>query len=156
MKREGRPCWDILVCRPMAVKDYWFIVADPAFSLEKLREMPALPSRFISDDGIFNGEYPIMGNVPLELEELDFPVMYGGSISGLDQGRDRTLLQCGTLFRVQEDTPPLPGWTSCYWNNGVTPAPVCVNRSTLEACIAAGSSSPFAGPSWRRSAPNLN
>ena len=146
MKKEGRPCWDILMCRPLVVKTYRFITEDPAVPPEKLRELPALPSHFMSDDGIFYGEHPIVGNLPLEPEELDFPIMYGGSISSLDQGRDKTLLQCGTLFRVMEGTKPLPGWVSCYRNNGVTLAPICISRSTLEACIAAGSSGPF----WER------
>ncbi len=146
MKKEGRPCWDILMCRPLVVKTYRFITDDPAVPVEALRELPALPSHFMSDDGIFLGEYPVMGNLPLRPEELDFPIMYGGSISGLDRGRDRTLLQCGRLYRALEGTPPLPGWVSCFRNNGVTPAPICINRPTLEACIAAGSSGPF----WER------
>ena len=146
MKKEGRPCWDILMCRPLAVKTYRLITEDPAFPPEKLRGTPALPAHFMTDDGLFCGEYPIVGSLSLEPEELDFPIMYGGSISSLDRGRDRTFLQCGTLFRVLEDTKPLPGWASCYRSNGVTPAPICINRSTLEACIAAGSSGPF----WER------
>lgn len=146
MKKEGRPCWDILMCRPLVVKTYRFITDDPAVPAEVLRGLPALPSYYMSDDGIFLGEYPVVGNLPLEAGELDFPIMYGGSISGLDRGRDRTLLQCGTLYRVLEDTPPLPGWVSCFRNNGVTLAPICINRPTLEACIAAGSS----GPYWER------
>lgn len=146
MKKEGRPCWDILMCRPLVVKTCRFITDDPAFPLEELQKLPALPSHYMSDDGIFLGEYPVVGNLPLEPEELDFPIMYGGSISGLDRGRDRTLFQCGTLYRALEDVPPLPGWVSCFRNNGVTPAPICIDRATLEACIAAGSS----GPYWER------
>lgn len=146
MKKEGRPCWDILMCRPLVVKTYRFITDDPAVPVEVLRELPALPSYYMSDDGIFFGEYPVVGNLPLEIGELDFPIMYGGSISGLDRGRDRTLLQCGTLYRVLEDVAPLPGWVSCFRHNGVTLAPICINRPTLEACIAAGSS----GPYWER------
>ena len=146
MKKEGRPCWDILMCRPLVVKTYRFITDDPAVPVEVLREIPALPSYYMSDDGIFLGEYPVVGNLPLEIGELDFPIMYGGSISGLDRGRNRTLFQCGRLYRVLEGTPPLPGWVSCFRNNGVTPAPICINRPTLEACIAAGSSGPF----WER------
>ncbi|MCI9586918.1 MAG: hypothetical protein HFF60_03045 [Oscillospiraceae bacterium] len=146
MKKEGRPCWDILMCRPLVVKTYRFITDDPAVPVEVLRELPALPSYYMSDDGIFLGEYPVVGNLPLEIGELDFPIMYGGSISGLDRGRDRTLLQCGTLYRVLEDVAPLPGWVSCFRHNGVTLAPICINRPTLEACIAAGSN----GPYWER------
>lgn len=146
MKKEGHPCWDILMCRPLVVKTYRFITDDPAVPVEVLRELPALPSYYMSDDGIFLGEYPVVGNLPLEIGELDFPIMYGGSISGLDQGRDRTLFQCGRLYRVLEDVAPLPGWTSCFRHNGVTLAPICINRPTLEACIAAKSS----GPYWER------
>lgn len=146
MKKEGRPCWDILMCRPLVVKTYRFITDDPAVPAEALRGLPALPSHYMSDDGIFLGEYPVVGNLPLEAEELDFPIMYGSSISGLDRGRDRTLFQCGTLYRALEDVPPLPGWASCFRHNGVTLAPICINRPTLEACIAAGSN----GPCWER------
>jgi hypothetical protein len=146
MKKEGHPCWDILMCRPLVVKTYRFITDDPAVPVEVLRELPALPSYYMSDDGIFLGEYPVVGNLPLEIGELDFPIMYGGSISGLDQGRNRTLFQCGRLYRVLEDVAPLSGWTSCFRHNGVTLAPICINRPTLEACIAAKSSSPY----WER------
>ena len=146
MKKEGHPCWDILMCRPLVVKTYRFITDDPAVPVEVLRELPALPSYYMSDDGIFLGEYPVVGNLPLEIGELDFPIMYGGSISGLDRGRNRTLFQCGRLYRVLEDVAPLSGWTSCFRHNGVTLAPICINRPTLEACIAAKSS----GPYWER------
>lgn len=145
-KREGRPCWDILMCRPLVVKTYRFITDDPAVPPEVLRGLPALPSHYMADDGIFLGEYPVVRNLPLEPEELDFPVMYGGSIDHLDRGRDRTLFQCGTLYRALEDVAPLPGWGSRFRNNGVTLAPICINRPTLEACIAAGSNGPF----WER------
>ncbi len=54
------------MCRPLAVKTCRFITDDPAVPVEVLRGFPALPSCYMSDDGIFWGEYPVVGNLPLE------------------------------------------------------------------------------------------
>lgn len=141
MRKEKEPFWDILMCRPLVVKVYHLITENPDVPPERLRELPAMPSDIVMDDEIYYGSAPIIGHLPLEDRELDFPILYGGSISGPDWGKKTALFQCGRIFKRLEGTEPLPGCMSRWRNNGVA-AEIFVRRGVWEACIAAGNNSP--------------
>lgn len=51
---------------------YRIISNDPAPALEELRRLPAMPSFYMEDYHITLGDYPIVGHLPLEEDELDF------------------------------------------------------------------------------------
>lgn len=46
-------------------------------NLQELKSKPTTPSFHMMDDQLMRGEYPIIGNIPLEAEELSFPMHYG-------------------------------------------------------------------------------
>ena len=46
-------------------------------NLQELKGKPTTPSFHMMDDQLMRGEYPIIGNIPLEVEELSFPMHYG-------------------------------------------------------------------------------
>ncbi len=46
-------------------------------NLQELKGKPTTPSFHMMDDQLMRGEYPIVGNIPLEAEELSFPMHYG-------------------------------------------------------------------------------
>lgn len=142
---KRQPTWDIVMTRPVVVKVYHLITEDPNVPVESLRSLPALPSQYMMDNELYYGQLPIVGHLPLADDELDFPVMYGGSIDLRDSGAGRVYLQCGPLFRQLEGAQVLPGCEGFRSNSvGVLNA----DRACWEACIAAGDNSPF----WARQA----
>lgn len=143
MRRKNQPFWDILVGKTLVTAVYHIITEDPFVPVEKLRQLPALPSQFMADDLLYYEEYPIIDNLPLERKELDFPIMYGESFSGRE-GNRKVCFQCGRLFRELEGEEVLPGYGS-FRNNTVF-FPALQNREALEACMAAGNNRPF----WKR------
>lgn len=46
-------------------------------NLQELKGKPTTPPFHMMDDQLMRGEYPIVGNIPLEAEELSFPMHYG-------------------------------------------------------------------------------
>lgn len=139
LRREKVPFWDIVMGKPLAVKVYHVLTEREDLPPEELRAFAACPSQYIFDNRFYYGEYEIVGNLPLEEEELDYPVMYGRSISGLD--RDKIMFQWGPVYReIPCDSGALvPG---DFRNNGVGFG-LDVDRPLLEACIAAGSNAPY-------------
>lgn len=138
-----QPAWNIVMARPVIVKAYHIITDDPGVPVEALRRLPALPSQYMMDDDLYYGGFPIVGNLPLEDDELDFPIMYGGSISYPDRDKRKVLLQCGPLFRQLEGVDVLEGCGG-FRNNGV--GGLHIHRDLWEECIAAGNN----GPLWAR------
>lgn len=135
---KRQPTWDIVMTRPVVVKVYHLITEDPDVPAERLRHLPALPSQYMMDNDLYYGQFPIVGHLPLEDDELDLPVMYGGSIDLRDSGK--VYLQCGPLFRQLEGAEVLPGCEG-FRSNSV--GGLYVDRACWEACIAAGDNGPF-------------
>lgn len=137
---KRQPAWNIVMTRPVVVKAYHLITEDPNVPVEALRRLPALPSQYMMDNDLYYGQFPIVGNLPLEREELDFPVMYGGSIDSRDKGKGKVYFQCGPLFRQLEGTEVLPGCEG-FRSNSV--GGLYLDRVTWEACTAAGDNGSF-------------
>ncbi|MCI8810525.1 MAG: hypothetical protein HFF84_10505 [Oscillibacter sp.] len=149
MRRQKKPFWDILTGKPLVTAVYRIITEDPNVSIEELRRLPALPSNFMADDLLYYGEYPIIGNLPLEQEELDFPVMYGASTFGKDRGKRKICFQCGRIFRELEGEEVLPGCEG--FRNNTVPISALYSREALEECIAVGDNRPF----WKNQSEDL-
>ena len=135
-KRKG-PFWDVLKengQRPLLVMPYRIISNDPAPALEELRRLPAMPSFYMEDYHIALGDYPIVGHLPLEEDELDFPIHYGKSIFW--QKEPQVRFQCGDVFRELEGAEPLP-YCDHFRNWGVA-LKILPMRFYLERSIADG------------------
>ena len=139
MRKAKEPFWDILMGKPLVVKVYHLITEDAKVTPGELKKLPALPSQFMMDNDLFYGNYPIIGSLPLENQELDCPIMYGGSISMRDAGKGRVLFQCGRIFREKVGTEVLHG---NFRNNGIGTG-LRIRRCLWEDCIAAGSNAPL-------------
>lgn len=139
MRKAKEPFWDILMGKPLVVKVYHLITENPNITPAELKILPALPSQFMMDNDLFYGNYSIIGHLPLETKELDYPIMYGASISMRDAGKGRILFQCGRIFREKVGTEVLHG---NFRNNGIGIG-LHINRCLWEACIAAGSNAPL-------------
>lgn len=88
------------------------------------------------DDAFFYGEYEIIGNLPLPYSELDFPVMYGSSISN----DDKIYLQLGQKFYEMANRDC--ALYSEFRNNGIGWG-VDVELPILKKCIELDSNEPY-------------
>jgi hypothetical protein len=83
---------------PLLIKIYAFISNTLEVDLNELANHGSLPSDYIMDNHIFYGENPIIGNMPLEAKEYEFPISFGRSI---DFGRKVIFLQWGFIHIEQ-------------------------------------------------------
>lgn len=80
---------------PLIIKLYAFKSDNKKVDIENLRNEKSLPSDIMMDNVIFYGEFEIIGNLPLEITEFEFPISYGMRI-------DRTpnvFLQWGLIHK---------------------------------------------------------
>ena len=82
----------------LLIKIYAFTSCNLKVDLKELATKPSLPSDYIMDNPIFYGEYPILGNLKLQLEEYEFPISFGRSI---DFSRKVIFLQWGFIHMEQ-------------------------------------------------------
>lgn len=139
LRKEKIPHWDILMGKPLIIKVYHIITKNPSMELEELRKMPAIPSQYIMDNVFFYGEYEIIGNLPLYDSELDFPIMYGRSISQLSL--DKILFQRGPIHKEIPYSPEaLISDDFRFHSIGFG---LHVNKQVLEECIKDKSNQPY-------------
>jgi len=123
--------------RPLLVMPYRIISNDPALAVEELRQVPAMPSFYMEDYHIALGDYPIVGHLPLEADELDFPIHYGRSIPL--QKEPKVIFQCGDIYQELNGAEPLQ-YCDHFGSRGVAQE-IFARRFTLERCIADGNNS---------------
>lgn len=135
MRREKQEFWDIFMSKPLVVSVYHILTEDPDISPEQLIGLKALPSCLIADNALYYGEYPIIGNGPVD-ENADYPIFYGNSIT---MGDKSVHLQIGKRhYRISEETALFDG----FRHNGVSFRPN-VRQPVLEQCIAENSNRPY-------------
>lgn len=74
-------CFRYLMGPPVLIKFYAYKSRQKKVDLNLIKAQPSLPSDYIMDNRIFYGEYEIIGNLPLEIDEFDFPISYGRKLS---------------------------------------------------------------------------
>lgn len=148
MRKNGEKFWDIVMGKPLVVAVYHIITENPSIDVSVLKNLKSCPSQFIMDNRFYYGEYEIAGYEPLP-ENVDYPVIYGRSISGRD--RNKIQFQRGHIYREipLEGNVAVPG---DFMNNGVSWS-LSINKKLLEDCIEADSNAPYwdrgAGFYWR-------
>lgn len=85
-----------LMGKPVLVKVYCFKSDSLSVDLDVVKNHPSFPSEYVFDNKWFYGEYPILGNVALLDDELDFPISYGLSKSAESK---KVLLQWGLIHK---------------------------------------------------------
>lgn len=65
---------------PLLIKLYAYKSNSKIVDIELLKNKASLPSDFIMDNVIFYGEFEIIGYLPLEIDEFEFPISYGRMI----------------------------------------------------------------------------
>ena len=147
--KSGGKFWDILMGRPLCISIYHIVTENPDVSISDLQKLKSCPSEYIMDNILYYGEYEIIGNaaLPEKAADIDYPIMYGRSISALDWNK---ICYCrGTDYREI----PLKGNSLLekdFKNGGIGYNPH-INKKLVEECIQAGSNEPF----WLREAKAL-
>lgn len=139
MRREKQEFWDILMGKPLVVCIYHILTENSNITPEQLMILKSLPSCLIADNALYYGEYPVIGNRPVE-ENADYPICYGESIT---IGDHSVHLQIGKIHRQKPNEAAL---YHTFRNNGVAFLPN-VRKPVLEQCIAEGSNRPY----WEQS-----
>lgn len=140
-KKSGEKFWDILMGRPLVVSVYHTVTENPLMDVRELALLKSCPSQFIMDNRFYYGEYEVIGHAPLP-ETVDYPIMYGPSISALD--RDKIIFQWGRIYQEipWHGNTVVPG---DFRNNGIG-CSLDVDKNVLEACIKEDSNEPY----WNR------
>lgn len=86
-----------IMTQPLLIKVYHIIDNSKNQNLNFLKSLKSLPSQYIMDNRLFYGDFEIIGNLPLEDWEIDFPISYARSISYEDF--DTVYLQYGEIYK---------------------------------------------------------
>lgn len=70
----------MIMGNPVLIKFYAFTAKNKDVDIELLKKQKSLPSDYIMDNVIFYGEYEIIGYLPLNISEFDFPISYGNTL----------------------------------------------------------------------------
>lgn len=141
----------------LVVKIY-HLISDKEINIQDCINSKCFPSQYIMDNNFYYGEHEIIGNIPIESENIDFPISYGRSISALDP--NTVYLQNGLQFKecaISEfdkyllgDNPyGLTKYSKNIQNpfrNESTGYGFNVDKEIIEKCIQENSNVPF----WNR------
>lgn len=136
MRKSGTAFWDIFMGHPLCVAVYHIITEKANLSPEQIAGKKMLPSFMIMDNIFFYGECEIIGNLPLDETETDYPIHYGQSISMLNP--NCVHYQCGKTFITLENEKAL-----FNFRNGGIGWNLNVELPILRECIKQDSNAPY-------------
>lgn len=136
MRKEGVKFWDIFMGKPLCVAVYHIATTDSNLKPEQLLGKKMLPSQMIMDNIFYYGECEIIGNIPIEENEKDYPIHYGRSISLVDPNSIK--YQCGKTYASKLLKKELGD----FKNNGIG-WDLNVKLPILLECIKQNSNDPY-------------
>lgn len=136
MRKNKVPFWEIFMGKPLCVSVYRIATERTDCRAEELAALPSLPSTMVMDNIFYYGECEIIGNLPLQPEDEDYPIHYGQSIS---IGDSSLCYQRGKTFLTLPNEKELfPGF-----RNGQIGWQLNVCLPILLECIQADSNLPY-------------
>lgn len=145
-----------LMTQPLVVKVYHYIDQTKKQDLHYLKSLQSLPAQYIMDNQLYFGDFEVLGNLPLEDWELDFPISYARSIQYGDF--DTVYLQYGEIYKETHRSTwykhieiPNPNskydWDKCLkfnpYRNESVDFNLSLDKTTLEQVIAKKSNQPY-------------
>lgn len=98
--RNDHPGLTNLMGKCLIVKVYHQISEHLDADLDILSKTKALPSQVMMDNHFYYGENPIIGNKPLQMDELDMLISYSRSINSANY--NKVYLQYGMIYKELE------------------------------------------------------
>lgn len=130
-----------LMTKPLVVKVYHRISKDKNIDISELRSHNCFPSQYIMDNKLFYGDYEIIGNLPLEMPELEFPISFSRSIDHNNMGI--VYLQWGLIYREKNiNTLPKNLSEITFRNEGIG-FNLDLNKRIVENCIISNSNEDY-------------
>lgn len=145
-----------IMTQPLLIKVYSVINPSKNIDLNFLKTLNSLPSQYIMDNALFYADFEVIGNLPLEDSEIEFPISYARSISYDDI--KTVYLQYGKIYKethrdkfykyVEIPNPDSKTeWDKCLkfnpHRNESIGASLNFNKSTLEKVILENSNASF-------------
>ena len=139
-KKAKKPFWDVLQgTRPLLVAPCRILTRDPDLGPEELKKLPLMPSFYLEDFHLAVGDYPVVGHLPLEREEMDYPIRYGRAVPWTE--KPKVVFQCGEVFRELEGAEP-PPYCDQFRGWGVR-GEIFTMRRPLEESVSLDSNAPY-------------
>lgn len=134
LRKEKIPFWDIMFGKPLVIKVYHIITEEKFIDLKKLQKLPAIPAQHIMDNVFYYGEYEIIGNLQLEENELDSPIMYGSE-------NNKIIFQQGPVYKLIDFSSDV--MVRGNFRNSAIGFTIRVYKNILEECINKNSNLPY-------------
>ncbi|GAB1858343.1 immunity 26/phosphotriesterase HocA family protein [Flavobacteriaceae bacterium MHTCC 0001] len=123
-----------LMQQPLTVKIYHKISPHKNIDLTALKKLLCFPSQYIMDNRLFYGDYEVIGNLPLEDSELEFPISFSRSIH-IDTP-EIVYLQWGLIYK-ETTTQKLPeDLQDIMYRKESIGLVIQLNKDILVNCIA--------------------
>ena len=112
MRNNNEKFWDILMGTPVVASLYHIVTDNKNISLDELKNLQSFPSETVMDKNFITGEYEIIGNIPVDFKNEDFPIMYGNSF-------DEVKKVCYQRGKEYHEITNSVAISSSYKNNGI-------------------------------------
>ena len=142
MRRDGIKFWEIFMGKPLCVAVYHVATTNQNLKPNDLIGKKMLPSHMIMDNIFYYGECEIIGNLPIEENEMNYPIHYGRSISLREPNTIN--YQCGKTFVSRKFKKELGDF-----RNGGIGWDLTVKLPILLECIKDDSNNPY----WKMISP---
>ncbi|WP_298313405.1 immunity 26/phosphotriesterase HocA family protein [uncultured Aquimarina sp.] len=122
-----------LMAQPLTVKVYHQISQTKDVDLIELKSQKCFPAEYIMDNKLFYNDFEIIGNVPLENFELEFPISFSRSINYKDEGL--VYFQWGLMYKEKNISQIPQDLRDHYFRNEGIGMELTLNKKTLVNCI---------------------
>jgi len=122
-----------LMAQPLTVKIYHKISQNKDVDFSQLKSQKCFPSEHIMDNKLFYGDFEIIGNLPLENSELEFPMSFSRSINYKHQGL--IYFQWGPIYKEKNINQIPKKLKDNYFRNEGIGMGLNLNKKILVNCI---------------------
>ncbi|WP_062054554.1 immunity 26/phosphotriesterase HocA family protein [Aquimarina longa] len=122
-----------LMAQPLTIKVYHHISETKNIDVSILKNKKCFPSEHIMDNRLFYGDYEIIGNLPLENSEMEFPMSFSESIDYSNKGL--IYFQWGFIYKEKNIKQISKSIVGNYFRNEGVGVGLRLNKKILINCI---------------------
>lgn len=134
MKENNIRYWNCVMETPVVASLYHILTENKNISISELEKLESFPSEIVTDSNFVTGNYEIIGNVNIDEQNQDYPIMYGRDMSN----PKTTFYQCGKTFLEYPDEPIF----NRFKNNGIR-YNLGLDIELMKMCILENSNNPY-------------